>query len=363
MLGDRLFGDMSRPEHAYALGVTAMVGKVRKNTLEFQLPGDGEPLLSSVRKYADDGIKTWKVDVVSGRTCLVVPAGPVTRSVLGQVKGPLTNLAFPSMGPLQELAFCRGLFDAAASVTRPDAAELKVRLVRPGPAILSGLVEFTGVVPSAISEKSVQWSGVGALDLLGILYDGVESATANEGEPVSRVAAGIPFVELFRNKLWRRYRGWCSRVAHVTGAPLERGVLCVQKVRSDAVLPSKGRVSDSGYDLTIVHSVRTHGNITLYGTGVSIDPPQGWYFDVIARSSLVKLGYMVANCVGVIDRAYRGEIMVPLVKVDPAAPDIVLPARVAQLIPRPIVHFPVVERAELTGTHRGKGGFGSTGPA
>ena len=70
---------------------------------------------------------------------------------------------------------------------------------------------------------------------------------------------------------------------------------------------------------------------------------------------------MLANAVGVIDRAYVGEVLVPLVEFDPAAPDLPLPARVVQLIPRPIVTGEVVEVAQLEDTARGSGGFGSTG--
>jgi deoxyuridine 5'-triphosphate nucleotidohydrolase len=268
---------------------------------------------------------------------------------LGVESGSLSDMKFPELSPPLLKVFCRALFDVAATISRPEAGELRIRLPRPGSAILDGLVEYTQVVPSKLGKNAVHFRGVGALDLLGILYDGARTNQPGESR-------------LFRPKLLSRYEAWACRIAQL--APVkEPAVLAVQRLREDAVVPQKGRISDSGYDLTIVHAVRTHGNITLFGTGLSVDPPQGWYFDVIARSSLIKLGYMMANSVGVIDRAYRGEIMVPLVKVDPNAPDITLPARVAQLIPRPIVHFPVVERSELTFTHRGTGGFGSTGPA
>jgi dUTP pyrophosphatase len=69
----------------------------------------------------------------------------------------------------------------------------------------------------------------------------------------------------------------------------------------------------------------------------------------------------MANSFGVIDRAYRGEILVPLIKLDPQAPDLELPCRIAQLIPRPIVHVEWVLVDNLDETERGEGGFGSTG--
>jgi dUTP pyrophosphatase len=69
---------------------------------------------------------------------------------------------------------------------------------------------------------------------------------------------------------------------------------------------------------------------------------------------------MQANSVGIIDQSYTGEIMVPLIKIDPDAPDLQLPAKIAQLVPRRWhgLH-PVEDETELE-TMRGDGGFGST---
>jgi dUTP pyrophosphatase len=92
-----------------------------------------------------------------------------------------------------------------------------------------------------------------------------------------------------------------------------------------------------------------------------VQPAFGWYFEVVPRSSIAKTGYMLANSVGVIDRGYVGEILVPLVKIDPNAPDIVLPARIAQLIPRPIISAQLELVEEIASTPRGQGGFGSSG--
>jgi dUTP pyrophosphatase len=70
---------------------------------------------------------------------------------------------------------------------------------------------------------------------------------------------------------------------------------------------------------------------------------------------------MLSNSVGVIDRGYTGEILVPLVKVDPSAPELVLPARIVQLIPRTIIAAAMIEVDTLEQTMRADGGFGSTG--
>ena len=70
---------------------------------------------------------------------------------------------------------------------------------------------------------------------------------------------------------------------------------------------------------------------------------------------------MLANNVGVIDRGYTGEIMIALIKVDDSAPDLELPCRIAQMIPRRIAHVNFVEVNDIEQTTRNDGGFGSTG--
>jgi deoxyuridine 5'-triphosphate nucleotidohydrolase len=182
--------------------------------------------------------------------------------------------------------------------------------------------------------------GVQALDLFGTLY-------SDQPSPARPCRA-------------ETFRAWCSSIAALTRATLAPEIQ-VQRLVEEAVLPSKERVSDSGYDLTLLAARKVFGNVTLFGTGLIVEPPEGWYLDVVPRSSIIKRGYILANSVGIIDRSYRGELMVPLIKLDTDAPDLELPARVAQIIPRPIVHFAVREHGSLTATARGTGGFGSTG--
>ena len=53
-----------------------------------------------------------------------------------------------------------------------------------------------------------------------------------------------------------------------------------------------------------------------------------------------------------------GEVL--LLKTDPTARELELPARIAQLIPRPIVHFAIESTDQLTSTQRGAGDFKRT---
>ena len=68
-----------------------------------------------------------------------------------------------------------------------------------------------------------------------------------------------------------------------------------------------------------------------------------------------------ANCVGVIDSDYRGEIKVGLQN-SGGEDFVVWPGdRIAQLMIAPVVQAEVVLTEELDETQRGAGGFGSTG--
>ena len=98
-------------------------------------------------------------------------------------------------------------------------------------------------------------------------------------------------------------------------------------------------------------------------TGIAIALPSAQYVALVfARSGLgIKHGVAPANCVGVIDSDYRGEIMVGLQN-SGESDYIVQPAdRIAQLMITPVVQAQVELVDELDETARGAGGFGSTG--
>jgi dUTP pyrophosphatase len=127
--------------------------------------------------------------------------------------------------------------------------------------------------------------------------------------------------------------------------------------------PQKQRASDSGYDLTLIRKIKTHGHVEFYDTCIKLQPAFGYYFDLVGRSSISKSGYMLANNIGIIDRTYQGTVIVPLVKIDNNQPDLELPCRLVQIIPRQIQHLEPIEitEEELLSSERQTGGFGSTG--
>lgn len=142
----------------------------------------------------------------------------------------------------------------------------------------------------------------------------------------------------------------------------------ISLVHPDAVVPSKAHVDDVGHDLTLISLAKTFDNgVQLYDTGIRVEPPEGYYVEIVPRSSISKSAYMLANSVGIVDPGYRGNLFVALRKMDPAAPDLELPCKIAQLIVRraetsvPPIH--VVFDMDETATARGTGGFGSSDAA
>jgi dUTP pyrophosphatase len=134
------------------------------------------------------------------------------------------------------------------------------------------------------------------------------------------------------------------------------------RTRSDAVIPSRAHPSDIGLDLVCVSEAkRINNNTILYETGISVSPPDGYYTEILPRSSMSKSGWMLANSVGTIDPSYTGSLKVALIRVNPEAPEPILPFCLCQLVLRRAFYGNMLEVGELGETSRGEGGFGSTG--
>jgi dUTP pyrophosphatase len=101
----------------------------------------------------------------------------------------------------------------------------------------------------------------------------------------------------------------------------------------------------------------------MISTGISIELPYDRYVAYIfARSSLAtQKGIIPANCVGVIDSDYRGEILVCLYNRSDNDYIVSHGDRIAQLVISPVFTPNLVEVSDLEKTTRGSGGFGSSG--
>lgn len=71
-----------------------------------------------------------------------------------------------------------------------------------------------------------------------------------------------------------------------------QGDIRINKSRSDAILPTISDVHASGIDLHIIEKVKDFDtDVSLYTTGIKVQPPKGYYFILAGRSSISKSGY------------------------------------------------------------------------
>ena len=138
----------------------------------------------------------------------------------------------------------------------------------------------------------------------------------------------------------------------------------VRRLDPDIALPSYAHPGDAGLDLvTTVDAVVPPGERVLLPTGIAIALPEGYAAFVHPRSGLaVKFGVSLVNAPGTIDAAYRGEIAVSLVNLDPRdAVTLRRGDRIAQLVIQQVALAVLHEVDTLPGSDRGEGGFGSSG--
>ena len=138
-----------------------------------------------------------------------------------------------------------------------------------------------------------------------------------------------------------------------------------KKLNPDAKAPLRATQSSAGADFYAFlreDVVVNAGQRLLIPTGIAVEIPVGYGGFVFPRSSLSsKHGITLANCVGVIDADYRGEVKVSLVNHGTEPYIIRNGDRIAQLVIMPVVTADFTEKAVLSDTKRGSGGFGSTG--
>jgi dUTP pyrophosphatase len=139
-----------------------------------------------------------------------------------------------------------------------------------------------------------------------------------------------------------------------------------KKLSPSAVTPCYSKPGDAGMDLTATSKVDDKLFIE-FGTGISVEIPEGYVGLLFARSSISKTVHILANHVGVIDSGYRGEIKLrfknPVLsfKKPEIFPEYNVGDKIGQLVIIPYPQIELVEVEELSTSERMEGGFGSTG--
>lgn len=103
-------------------------------------------------------------------------------------------------------------------------------------------------------------------------------------------------------------------------------------------------------------------NSEVFETGLKFEIPENFVMLIFSRSGhAFNSDVRLANCVGVIDSDYRGELKVKLTSDGNYVTMVASGDRVAQGMIIPVSQVEFLEVGELTNTARGTSGFGSTG--
>ncbi len=140
--------------------------------------------------------------------------------------------------------------------------------------------------------------------------------------------------------------------------------ILIQRLDPDLPVPSYAHPGDAGADLAAAGDVDLGpGERALVPTGVAVALPDGYAAFVHPRSGLAaRCGVSLVNAPGTVDAGYRGEIKVVVVNHDLRTPVVFSRGdRIAQLVIQRVERAGFHEVAELPGSGRGEGGFGSTG--
>lgn len=138
------------------------------------------------------------------------------------------------------------------------------------------------------------------------------------------------------------------------------------RLDSDLEPPRYEHPGDAGMDVrSRIDITLLPGERALVPTGIAIALPDGYAAFVHPRSGLaVKHGVTIVNAPGTVDAGYRGELQVCLLNTDPVEPVVVRRGdRIAQMVFQRVARATLHEVKTLPGSHRGEGGFGSTGGA
>lgn len=143
----------------------------------------------------------------------------------------------------------------------------------------------------------------------------------------------------------------------------------IKKLSPEAVIPKYETEGSVGMDITATSKSCDSNNNVVYGTGLSIEIPKGYYADLRPRSSISKYDLVLANSIGTIDSDYRGELIFKFKKVLREIDEDCIQVlkeydvgdRIGQIVILPYPKVSFVEVEELSSTDRGEGGFGSTG--
>ena len=144
----------------------------------------------------------------------------------------------------------------------------------------------------------------------------------------------------------------------------KRTKILVKKLHPDGGIHQPKLAGDVGHDIIAAQDVTVpalpHPTATLIPSKVVIAPPEGYWFQILGRSSTAnKRGLMVVPAV--IDNLYRGELAACVFNMTDKPIEVKKGERVAQAVFFKAEVFEFEEVEELEETERGVKGYGSSG--
>ena len=159
--------------------------------------------------------------------------------------------------------------------------------------------------------------------------------------------------------------------------PLGHGRLFIKQLTSSAIVPTKERDSDEGYDVYADENItipmgrtkKVSTGIAGYATSIrkfitkegeetEVHGNDIW-LQVESRSGMSIKGIFTVG--GIIDTSYRGEIGIVLANMSGEDYVVTKGDKIAQIVLREHISVPIQVVTELNSTDRGSKGFGSSG--
>jgi dUTP pyrophosphatase len=135
----------------------------------------------------------------------------------------------------------------------------------------------------------------------------------------------------------------------------------IKKLHPDAVIPKFAHQNDAGMDICVPERVTiAPGQRKSIPLGLAFEIPDG-YVGLLWDKSGLSHKYGIKTFGGVIDAGYRGEIHAGVMNLSKETYVFEKGHKIVQFLIQKIEHPTIVEVDELSESHRGEKGFGSSG--
>ena len=174
---------------------------------------------------------------------------------------------------------------------------------------------------------NLKYEDVNALDFLGLLYDEIDLEE-----------------ELYDYSMYGAYKKLCQ---HTHRDVIETNIH-FKRINPNAIKPFKEKSSDAGYEINVIRKMSGDiKDIPVYDTGLIINPPFGYYFEMFNTQMLLDRGYTIANVPYILERSLTTPISqtlkIQILSMDDDTLPLEMPFPAIRLVPRHIEHFSLVE--------------------